>query len=76
MRFAMTMMAIAVLTCTSTLSSVAQTSYKLVDLGIGGPGQDDVLGDAVDLLRGPGAAEEVVVDLGLPAAEAGAGPGA
>ncbi len=49
---------------------------QLVDVVVARPGQDDVLGDAVDLLGSAGAAEEVGVDLGLPGAEAGAGAGA
>ena len=44
------------------------------DLGVGGPGQHDVDSDARDLVLGPLAAEEVLVDLGLPGAKARAGP--
>ena len=45
-------------------------------LRVGGPGEDDVLGDAVDLGLVPLATEEERVDLGLPGAESRAGPGA
>src|SRR5437588_2810133 len=48
----------------------------LVDLGIGGARQHDVLGDAVHLGLYAGSAEHEGVDLGLPRAEPGAGPGA
>src|SRR5438270_2454798 len=46
----------------------------LGDLGVGRLQEDDVLGHALDLFGGAGAAEEEVVDLGLPRPEAGAGP--
>src|SRR5205823_3147069 len=46
----------------------------LVDLGIGGAGEDDVLADPLHLGRRPLAPEEEAVDLGFPRPEAGAGP--
>src|SRR5207302_280358 len=49
---------------------------ELVDLGVRRPGEDHVLRHALDLDGRPGAAEEELVDLGLPGAEPGAGPGA
>ena len=45
-------------------------------LGIGGPGQHGPAGDARHLLVGPGPSEQMVLDVGLPGAEAGAGAGA
>ena len=45
-------------------------------VGIGGPGQDGAPRDAGHLVVGPGPAEPVGLDVGLPGAEAGAGPGA
>ena len=49
------------------------TSWQL---GVGGPGQHDVVGDARHLVVGALAAEEVGVDLGLPGPKARARPGA
>src|SRR5712691_4386020 len=46
----------------------------LVKLGVGCPGKDDVLGDAVDLVGPALAGEHVGVDLGFPVAEAGTRP--
>ena len=43
---------------------------------IGGPGQDGAPRDAGHLVVGPGPAEEVGLDFGLPGAEARTGPGA
>src|SRR5262249_41925666 len=48
----------------------------LVHLWIRGPGQEDVLADAVHLVRLALAAEHVAVDFRFPVAEARAGPGA
>ncbi len=45
-------------------------------LGIGRPCQHGPAGDARHLLVGPGPPEEMVLDVGLPGAEAGAGAGA
>jgi len=45
-------------------------------LDVGGPGQHDVRGDPGNLVVGPLAAEQVVVDLGLPVTKARAGAGA
>ncbi len=48
----------------------------VVHLGVGGPGQEDVLADAVHLVGLAFSPEEVAVDLGLPVAKPGAGAGA
>jgi hypothetical protein len=45
-----------------------------VDLWIGGPGEDDVFGDAVHLLRVPLPPEQKLVELGFPRPKTRTGP--